>query len=320
MSLTTYDSKILNSLFTDNEFNFLKNIDLELEKMDEIIASEKSQIDSIEVFLKKLPASEKEVAIKAKESLNLINQNILLLQANRQEFSDIDKSIVDLLIGIESNTNSSYMDDVANLKNKITSFSGLYGNLKTAMDANNLRIAEFTSKYLVETAPVPTQGKRFAEPSVQSVAPSINYAPTTVKEDSNLLVISEKTKKVYLPYSKNEVIEYMKQYPDQYKSFEDVIKKEFINPLNFYQRHPVLARFREAYSLIRDREGKSVIESIKFAMDIMFNYSLNPAIVAACKTQEQLEKYLSCLEKKKLDEFKEFEIRFDVAPSSIRLK
>lgn len=79
-------------------------------------------------------------------------------------------------------------------------------------------------------------------------------------------------------------------------------------------KHPVIARFREAYSLIRDRESKSVIDAFKYAFDIMFKYDLNPAIIAACKTQEQFENYLSCLDRKKLDEFKDFEIKFEINP------
>ena len=76
----------------------------------------------------------------------------------------------------------------------------------------------------------------------------------------------------------------------------------------------LLSRFREAYSLIRDREAKSVMEAIKYSMNLMFSYELNPAIIAACKTENQLQTYLDCLTNNKLDEFKEFEIKFEVAP------
>ena len=79
-------------------------------------------------------------------------------------------------------------------------------------------------------------------------------------------------------------------------------------------KHPVVARFREAYSLIRDRESKSVIDAFKFAIDMMFRYDLNPVIIAACKTQDQLEHYLSCLEKNTLDNFTDFNIKFEVNP------
>lgn len=78
--------------------------------------------------------------------------------------------------------------------------------------------------------------------------------------------------------------------------------------------HPITARFREAYSLIRDREAKNAIEAFSYAMNLMFRYDLNPTIIAACKTQQQLENYISCLEKNILNEFNDFEIRFEITP------
>lgn len=51
---------------------------------------------------------------------------------------------------------------------------------------------------------------------------------------------------------------------------------------------------------------------------MMFNYSLNPAIIAACKSQNQLENYLKCMDGKSLDDFKDFEIKFEVAPLKVK--
>ena len=47
---------------------------------------------------------------------------------------------------------------------------------------------------------------------------------------------------------------------------------------------------------------------------MMFYNKLNPAIIAACKTQEQLSNYIDCLENDKLNDFTDFEIRFEVNP------
>jgi len=68
---------------------------------------------------------------------------------------------------------------------------------------------------------------------------------------------------------------------------------------------------------MRDRETKTILESLKYAIDIMFHYDLNPTIIAACKTQEQLENYLKCLSENNLSAFKDFEIRFEVSPLNI---
>ena len=115
-----------------------------------------------------------------------------------------------------------------------------------------------------------------------------------------------------MPYKKVEIEDYLKQYPNKYKTYKDVINNEFIVPLSYYQHFPVIARFREAYSLVRDREGKSIVEALKYAMDLMLKSELNPAIIAACKYQDQLDHYLECMESNSLEEFTDFEIKFDV--------
>ena len=119
---------------------------------------------------------------------------------------------------------------------------------------------------------------------------------------------------MFLPYTVSEIQSYMEKYPKEYKSLEYVINKEFILPLDYYTKHPSLARFREAYSLIRDREAKSVFDALKYALNIMFKYDLNPAIISACKTEEALNLYIECLGNKDLSKFNLFKIEFRLNP------
>ena len=93
-----------------------------------------------------------------------------------------------------------------------------------------------------------------------------------------------------------------------------ISEKDIILPLDYYTKHPSLARFREAYSLIRDREAKSVFDALKYALNIMFKYDLNPAIISACKTEEALNLYIECLENKDLSKFNLFKIEFRLNP------
>ena len=53
-------------------------------------------------------------------------------------------------------------------------------------------------------------------------------------------------------------------------------------------------------------------------MDMMFHYDLNPTIIAACKSQDQLENYLECLKNKNLSDFKDFEIKFEIVPLKVK--
>ncbi len=142
----------------------------------------------------------------------------------------------------------------------------------------------------------------------------LNTDVVYIDKDNRCLLISEKANKVFLPYKISEIKSYLEQFPDEYYSLSDVINKEYILSLTYFIRHPSFARFREAYSLSRDREARPVIESIKYAMDLMFKTNLNPAIIAACKTQEQLQNYLDCLDSNSLYKFTDFDILFEINP------
>ena len=46
----------------------------------------------------------------------------------------------------------------------------------------------------------------------------------------------------------------------------------------------------------------------------MFDTRVNPAIIAACRSEEQIKNYVHCLERNDLSNFKDFKIVFDLAP------
>ena len=131
-------------------------------------------------------------------------------------------------------------------------------------------------------------------------------------QDNMILRIGEK--KVELPYSKKEVENYMKTYPDEYKTVEDVIRKEFIIHSSIFNKHPILSRFKEAYYLCRTKEMMSILDSFNYAKSIMFKSNINSYIIAAVKSKKQLEDYIYCLENDKMDLYKHFKIIFDVTP------
>ena len=100
----------------------------------------------------------------------------------------------------------------------------------------------------------------------------------------------------------------------QFNSIENVVAKLFILPLQYYIIHPSIARFREAYSLCRNKEKCNVFDSLSYGFELMLNNKLNPAIIAACKNKEQLSHYIECLNENCLNEFTDFEIKFEVNP------
>ncbi len=136
----------------------------------------------------------------------------------------------------------------------------------------------------------------------------------SAKLDNETLLISEKTKTIYLPYKISELTNYMDSYPDVYNSVQDVVRQEFILPFDYFMKHPYKARFSEAYNILRNREGKGFIPSVTYSLNIARRYNLNPAIVAACKSQNELESYLYYLDTNNAHRFNFFNIIYEVSP------
>lgn len=139
--------------------------------------------------------------------------------------------------------------------------------------------------------------------------------PKNFKE--NTLVISEKTKKVFLPYNLNCVEDLLKNNPNKYSNLENVIEKEFTLPLEQF-KSPSISRFREAFKLVRNKENGSFKESIDLAMELFFNYNLHPAIISACKNLDELDIYLDYLAENETEKFNCFNIEFEAMPVIVK--
>lgn len=131
--------------------------------------------------------------------------------------------------------------------------------------------------------------------------------------DKDILIISEKDQKAYLPYKYKDVEEIYNKNKDIYSSIDDVINKKYILPLNNF-KHSISSRFRETINLVMKKEHGSFFKSVDLAFELMFKYNLNPIIIAACRNLEELDIYLDCLDENELFDFNCFKIRFEVAP------
>ncbi len=131
--------------------------------------------------------------------------------------------------------------------------------------------------------------------------------------DNDTLIVSEKDQKAYLPYKYDDIEKIYQANKDKYISVQDVINKEYIVPLNRF-RHSVSSRFIETINLVLHKEKKSILKALDLAFELMFQYNLNPIIIAACRNLEELDIYLDCLEEDELFDFRCFKIKFEVAP------
>lgn len=211
-------------------------------------------------------------------------------------------------------TDNNILDVINNINKQVSFIKSIY---KVHSDDSNITIPEDV---------VLNDIQNFIEDVVQAIETSENIKNEEIKktennaykfvstvEDNDTLLISEKQGRIFLPYTVNELKEYIKEYPEEYKSLSDVVNQEYIVSIDRY-KNETISRFKEMYCLMRDIEMKSIIESFKKAVEVMFNSSINPAVIAACKSKEQVNNYIRCLERNDLDSFKDFKIVFDVPP------
>ena len=207
------------------------------------------------------------------------------------------------------------------LKNKINEYNNLAIECKKNINESSDQFENFITEYI--------KNMTFsnAEKSIDNIDDNTNtiniesnenIQEKSIKEstqdlkDNRVLLISETQKKVFLPYN-TEDLEKILQKKKKYNSIQEVIDNEYTIPISKY-KNPTLSRFKEAYKLMKNKEDFSVLESLDLAFEVTFNNSLNPAIITACKSLNELDLYLDCLETNSLDKFEPFEIKYEVLP------
>lgn len=322
-----HTSNFLNGLFTEKDFKFITNSEKEIEDIKDVIITQEARRDTIVEYINNLndsiATSEDDITLKELLSsgtkiFESINESINLLYTLKRTLNSIIQSTVDLLVSIEMTKKDKdfYADIISSIEEKITSFSKENNEVLKKVDEIN----EEYNVFILEEKNEPYTKmidrntmtlKEFEKTSRTRRKGSLANKVISIP-DNKVLRITEEY--VYLPYKCSEINDYLQKYPDEYSSVDEVIEKEFTFSRKYYVKHSVLARFRETYALIRDREAKSVAEALKHSFSLMFRYEINPAIIAACKTQDELEEYLMCLEEDKLNDFKSFKIKFEINP------
>ncbi|MCI8290651.1 MAG: hypothetical protein HFJ25_00105 [Clostridia bacterium] len=321
------NTKDLQNFFSEENLNFLKNLNQELSKIDILIEKNQKKEEKYSLFLTALSAKDfsttnKEYFLDVKNIYSLLEKNSEYLKNLKNTLSSLSAKLLSLVLSSEDDTNSKSVKNITTTLNK---YIELLDEIPSNFIKNNIEINTFTSyhstKLLLTTFDMELgdtldETINLISPSNMSDSLDSAYSSLINTNENTTLIISEKENKVYLPYKRTELKAYMSQYPTEYYSYKNVIEKEFILPLNYFMNNPSVARFRETYSLYRDREALPSILALKKALSITFKQELNPAIIAACKTKKQLDNYLLCLNENKLDDFVDFEILYDMNPKT----
>ena len=319
-----------------NVENMLKN---ELENINNLKNStednKKYLMESLEIMSKNLNAENIiEESCMLPKLLKTLNDSIDKSNKNITILKDLENSINSILftISIQTSNENINEEDISNQLN-------LY-NLKKMENKNEvLNNTTFVEKFISSSKPIINTlndetstskediirefKEKRKEDNENKVANSINmdeanknedilYKPYKIQEN-NTLLISEKQEKIFLPYTLSDLSKYT---VDTEKTLEDIVRENFIISLHTF-RNPTISRFKETYNLAKNKSNYSLLKSFNLAVEVMFKRNLNPAIIVACKSIEELNDYLNCLKEQKLDAFKAFKIKYEMNPMKI---
>lgn len=237
-----------------------------------------------------------------KSSLNSCNQNIILLK--------------NILKMDNSEQNSENLDTV--LKNTLNIEDFLF-SVSSFSELKFLNKAHYIEKNTIPNVEINAETVKTEESPIVNDVPSVDTAQTDCNNEleENTLIISETKGKVFLPYNISELIKMQEANPNEYSNITEVIEKNYTLPFELFKNFPI-ARFRESFKLVKNVEKKSIKDAFNLGMELLFNYNLHPAIIAACKSLDELDIYLDYLETGETDKFQIFNIKFEIPPKLVK--
>lgn len=275
--------------------------------------SENDNINLEETVIDEEPVVENEISLSALDLLNDIDlldnfDNSILEETNLIEDETIEDDLSEIELEEIEDTNSETIVDNEE-KNIVDEILDVIE--ETDDDENQEELDNVEHFYKEDNNKGATfKNKGMSKKDFDSKLLRIENA----LEDNRTLVISERLQKIYLPYKVSELVNYVESYPGSYTSLKDVVNQEFILPFDYFRKHPSKARFTEAYNLLKNREGRNFMKSVSYAFRLLNKNNLNPAIIASCKTQHELDSYLYYLDSDNLNNFKFFDIIYEVNP------
>ena len=323
----------------------ITQLDNELEKQKDNINLLQECLKNINNYIQNMNLTEDtqeitELLRQVKSNLDNCKNNVNMIaylksnyfEYKRETLSSVDSATYDKVL---NSYNRIIHETSTNLNSFLSSY--LHNSLFTInpIEQNNIRIklqfsginlepqhqAEQPSKFFypfeqkvekpIESSSTPTAESIKSE-YVEAAKPNI-FEDTEPLHDNNVLLISEKKNRIFLPYTVKEVTNILES-SNRYHSATQVINKVFTVPLDKH-KNGIISRFKETFNFMRKKEKASLMDSLDFALDLAFNFKLNPAIILACKDLEQLDTYLDCLELNELGKFDYFKIEYEISPT-----
>ena len=296
--------------------NCLENIRNNIDDINNLIEQLKTFLNIIETN----PQQAQEINLKLYYTLYIEKQNIILKKDLKTE--KLFKKIFGFSNLFElDDTNTSNTVSNETIKDNIeTSAINNSKKDKISETTDSLQTSQTSNIYSTTCSETPNTEEKvtFTKATTTEQQEAADSIVTTTEisdiKDNNVLLISETQNKVFLPFKVSDLELKLKENPKKYNSIQDLIDAEYVFSLSKYKNSSV-ARFKEAYSLMKNRENASFSKCLDLALELAFKYNLNPAVISACKNLDELDIYLDCLDDLALDDFKIFDIKYEVPPA-----
>ena len=290
----------------------LENLNLQLESQKEkkqiLVVCANNLTDKIDVIEKNTNSKE---LLSVLESLKDCIGNISI---NIDSLNSLSKALKTLIARINA---VSSQEELTTILVDLETYNIHSAQKQKQILENNLKIEKFIQESYKYINVNNANTKSNSAPSVTSYGENISsnsvLSEDDIITDNNVLLISEKKAQVILPYKVEDLEKILKSSKNKYKNLRDLINENYVIPLEKYKNSSV-ARFREAFNLMKRKEKSSFLKALEIAFELMFKYELHPAIISACKNSDELDVYLDCLYEEELELFKIFEIKYDYLP------
>ncbi len=309
-------------IFQQELYNLNQIIDMQKKKKEILL----NCLNRINLSIQKLDSSYNE------NDMEHINTAIKLLKSIKQ---CLDKAR-DSLSKLDSQKEMLYnLHDLSEIpeNSEIDKYNSLSSECQKNIFESSMQIEDFISLYIENSLFLPStspnksssneENKNLEDKKNNEEIQENEFKEETFVDedddsisDNTVLLISEKEKKVFLPYKVSEVQSKL-EHNSNYQSFQEVIDDKYTIPLKKF-KNPVISRFSESYNLMKNKENASVFDSLDLALELCFNHSLNPAVITACNSLDELDVYLDCLDSDNLDNFDLFEVKYDLLPTKKR--
>ena len=300
------DKENLNNLITIEQSSLNATLGIQRTLNMQILTFIKSCVGNVNISPAFDPSdSFMEYVNKSSSILNKSNNNITSL---KKMISKLDK----LLPLIKDLSQKELQLKIENYNNQFKkNIDKIYKNTeyieKFIHEISFLDVTELSKKFNLE------KQKQFDTEKSKFVISSSDLDSSFVE---NTLIISEIQQKVILPYTIEEIKDILLTKKKEFSSVQDVIDKLYTKPISDY-KIPSISRFKETYNLVIKNKNGSKFKAFSLALEMFMNYNLHPAIITACKSIDELDIYLACLETNTLDDFNYFDVKFEIPPSII---